>query len=190
MTIGMTLKPSLDSNQTSRNAEPQECLTDAEPVETNGPGFMIRRLQQVSVSFFHNQLRPLNLTPLQVTVLRILANQDGLDQASLATRAVVDTSTMKDVVHRLENNGIVTRVRSTIDKRMQLVYMTDHGELLLKKSLPLARDAAEQLLSPLNKQERAQFLTMITRILDAHDPEPEVGTRAIWRRKNSTNQTN
>jgi len=189
MTLAMTLKPMIRSNQASQT-DASHGLFDATPaVETNGPGFMIRRLQQVSVSFFHNQLRPLNLTPLQVTVLKILAKQDGLDQASLATQAVVDTSTMKDVVHRLENNGVVTRVRGTIDKRMQLVYLTDHGELLLKQSIPLAADAAEQFLSPLSTQERNQFLTMVTRILDAHDPEPEVGTRAIWRRKNSTTQT-
>jgi DNA-binding MarR family transcriptional regulator len=156
---------------------------DSASIETHGPGFMFRRLQQVSVSFFHDQLRPLNLTPLQATVLRILGKQDGLDQASLATKAVVDSSTIKDVVQRLEQHDAVKRARSVLDKRMQLVYLTPVGRTLLKNSMPLAHAAAQKLLAPLSTTEQKQLLTLVAKIVDAHDPEPEVGTRAIWRRK-------
>ncbi len=154
-------------------------------IEAHGPGFMIRRLQQVSVSFFHDELRPLNLTPLQATVLRILALEDGLDQVSLATRAVVDTSTIKDVVQRLEQHSAVTRVRSESDKRMQLVHLTEQGHALLLRSLPLAQSAASQLLSPLTSPERAELLRLVTKLVQAHKPESQQGGRVTWRRKNT-----
>jgi DNA-binding MarR family transcriptional regulator len=99
-------------------------VNGARPIETHGPGFMIRRLQQVSVSFFHDELRPLSLTPLQATVLRALGKEDGLDQVSLASRAMVDSSTIKDVVHRLEQNKAVKRKQSSVDKRMKIVELT------------------------------------------------------------------
>ena len=155
-------------------------------IETHGPGFMIRRLQQVSVSFFHDELRPLNLTPLQATILRILALEDGLDQVSLANRAVVDTSTIKDVVQRLEQHQAVTRVRSALDKRMQLVYLSEQGRTLLLHSITLAQNAAQQLLSPLTLSERTELLRLVTKLVQAHRPEEQEGGRATWRRKNTT----
>ena len=158
-------------------------LNGSQPIETQGPGFMIRRLQQVSVSFFHDELRPLSLTPLQATVLRALGKENGLDQVSLASRAVVDSSTIKDVVHRLEQNKAVKRKQSSIDKRMKIVELTETGRQLLQDSTPLANIAADKLLAPLTERERQQLLKIIAKIVNAHDPETASGVRTTWRRK-------
>lgn len=152
-------------------------------IETHGPGFLFRRLQQVSVSFFHEQLRPLGLTPLQATVLRILGKEDGLDQLSIASRAVVDPSTIKDVIQRLEQNEALVRVQSSRDRRMRLVYLTAHGRELLRSSNPLAKLAAQNLLEPISEQERAQLLTIVAKLVEAHDISPEPGGRKAWRRR-------
>jgi hypothetical protein len=39
--------------QSPLDTEAGIALKDSQAIETHGPGFMIRRLQQVSVSFFH-----------------------------------------------------------------------------------------------------------------------------------------
>ncbi len=169
-------------------------MTDRDPREAQfgqpesdlaarGPGFLIRRLQQVSVSMFHERLEPLGLTPLQATVLRVLGREDGLDQLSLASRAKVDPSTMKDVLRRLESNKAVTRVRSEKDRRMQRVNLTAHGRRLLEDSRPAATEAAQHLLSPLTAVERKQLLTMIRKVIAAHDGPDEPGRRTAWRRR-------
>lgn len=150
--------------------------------ETRGPGFLVRRLQQVSVSIFHEHLEPLGLTPLQATVLRILGKEDGLDQISLANRAMVDPSTTKDVVHRLEANKAVVRVRSEIDRRMQLVYLTARGRQLLRDSTPAALQAAQRLLSPLTAEEQRSLLAAIRKLVAAHEEPTMPGRRAPWRR--------
>lgn len=152
-------------------------------LESRGPGFLVRRLQQVSVSLFHQHLEHLKLTPLQATVLRILGREDGLDQLSLASRARIDSSTAKDVVQRLEANLAVIRVRSEVDRRMQLVYLTDHGRELLEQSVPAAREAAKHLLAPLTESEQRQFLAMIRKLVAAHDEPAVPGQRVAWRRR-------
>lgn len=163
-------------------------INGSHTIETHGPGFMIRRLQQVSVSFFHDELRPLSLTPLQATVLRALGKEDGLDQVSLASRAVVDSSTIKDVVHRLEQNKAVKRKQSSVDKRMKIVELTETGRKLLNDSVPLANIAADKLLAPLTERERQQLLKIIAKIVTAHDPETASGERTTWRRKKTAIQ--
>jgi DNA-binding MarR family transcriptional regulator len=169
--------------QSPLDTEAGIALKDSQAIETHGPGFMIRRLQQVSVSFFHDELRPLSLTPLQATVLRALGKEDGLDQVSLASRAVVDTSTIKDVVHRLEQNKAVKRKQSSADKRMKIVELTATGRKLLLDSVPLANIAADRLLAPLTERERQQLLKIIAKIVTAHDPVAISGVRTTWRRK-------
>ncbi len=151
-------------------------------LESRGPGFLIRRLQQVSVSIFHEHLLPFGLTPLQATVLRILAREDGLDQLSLASRAKVDPSTTKDVLRRLEANGAIIRIRSEVDRRMQLVYLTEHGRQLLKDSTPAAHEAAKRFLAPLTESEQQLFLTTVRKLISAHDEPAAPGQRAAWRR--------
>lgn len=132
---------------------------------------------------FHEHLQPLGLTPLQATVLRILGREDGLDQLSLASRAKVDTSTMKDVVRRLEAGKVITRARSEDDRRMQRVNLTARGRQLLEDSRPAAMEAAERLLSPLTAIERKRLLSMIRKLIAAHDEPAEPGRRAAWRRR-------
>lgn len=155
-------------------------------VESSGPGFLVRRLQQVSVSIFHEHLEHLGLTPLQATVLRLLGREDGIDQLSLASRAKVDPSTTKDVVQRLEANTAVTRVRSEIDRRMQLVYLTARGRQLLEDSTPAAIEAAQRLLAPLTQSEKEQFLATIRKVVAAHEEPAEPGRRTAWRRRRVT----
>ena len=50
--------------------------------DARGPGFLVRRLQQVSVSIFLECLKPLNITPLQNTIIRtneVEADRFGLN---------------------------------------------------------------------------------------------------------------
>jgi DNA-binding MarR family transcriptional regulator len=152
-------------------------------LESRGPGFLVRRLQQVSVSIFLEHLELLGLTPLQATVLRILGREEGIDQLSLASRAKVDTSTIKDVVQRLEANLAVTRSRSEVDRRMQLVYLTARGRQLLDDSTPAAIEAAQRLLAPLTESEKEQFLTTMRKLVGAHEEPTEPGRRTAWRRR-------
>jgi DNA-binding MarR family transcriptional regulator len=168
---------------------PDRKKTEIRPVqpeptlEGRGPGFLIRRLQQVSVSMFHAHLEPLGLTPLQATVLGILGREDGLDQLSLASRAKVDPSTMKDVLRRLEANEAITRARCEKDRRMQRVNLTSRGRELLQASRPAAKEAATHLLSPLAAAEKEALLAMIRKVISAHDEPADPAKRTAWKRR-------
>jgi len=152
--------------------------SDSEPIRT--PGFLVRRMQQVSISVFHEYLRSLGITPVQLTILRILEREDGLDQLSIASRAMLDTSTVKDVLARLAARNIVTRRRSEQDARMRLTYLTDHGRDVIEQAAPLALQASQELLAPLTKKERAQLLEMMDRVVSAREADDD--RRAPWRR--------
>jgi len=151
-----------------------------------GPGFLIRRLQQVSVSIFLEHLRPLDITPLQNTILMVLEHEDGLDQITIATRAVIDPSTVKDVLTRLEGKGLLTREYGAIDRRTRLIVLTDAGREILARASVEARRASELLLAPLAPAERKSLLQMVDRIVTAHEEPVTPGASTPWRRSRAT----
>jgi DNA-binding MarR family transcriptional regulator len=157
-------------------------VTGAQARHARGPGFLVRRLQQVSVSIFHDYLRPLDITPLQNTILLHLQKDDGLDQVTVATRARIDTSTMKDVVARLEAKGLLRREPGTLDRRTRLLFITPAGRELLDKAAVEARRASQHLLSPLRADERKIFLDMIDRVVQAHEGTQADAAGLPWRR--------
>jgi DNA-binding MarR family transcriptional regulator len=146
----------------------------ADTAKLRTPGFLVRRMQQISVSIFHETLRELDITPVQQTILRIIAQEPGLDQLSIASRAMLDTSTVKDVLTRLASKEIVKRERSEHDGRMRLTYLTSLGQKVLAKAEPLSRRASVQFLAPLTPAERQLLLSMMDRIVAAHESENDI----------------
>ena len=147
------------------------------------PGFLFRRMQQVSVSLFLNRLREFGITPLQYTVLRLIRAQPGIDQISVASRAMLDTSTVMDIVARLETKGLVERRTGEQDRRTRLVSLTRAGDKLLAAVEPEVRRARKELLAPLSRQEQATLLRLLRTLLAAHENPPAKPDAATpWRR--------
>lgn len=147
------------------------------------PGFLIRRLQQVSTSFFSNALHEWRITPLQHTILRLAEDEDGLDQTELARRAFLDLSTAANVVRRLEARGLISRKPGNRNARTRCVGLTDQGRQLLGETSARVRRAQIALLSALPEPRREEFLEMIRIILAAHGKATgQVSADAPWRR--------
>ncbi|WP_398468657.1 MarR family winged helix-turn-helix transcriptional regulator [Tardiphaga sp.] len=143
------------------------------------PGHLIRRLQQVSVSVFHSSLEHVSITPVQHTILTLLATEKGLDQKTIAARAVLDTSTVGDVVRRLERRKLVARTGSPGDKRQKLVTITADGLDLIRQSRALLRRSRAQMFASLTSAEQRVFLDFVERLLLSNEPD----TGQPWQRQ-------
>ena len=154
--------------------------------QARGPGFLVRRLQQVSLAIFHDHLKPLAITPLQNTVLLVLQNEEGIDQVTVAARARTDTSTVKDVVTRLEGKGLLRRELGVVDRRTRQIFLTEEGRELLVQAAQEARRASQLLLSPLGAAERALFLDMMDRVVTAHEEKNPTPADGPWKRSRTS----
>ena len=81
------------------------------------PGHNIRRLHQISVGIFLQELGEMGITPVQYAALQTVATHPGIDQRTLARTIALDTSTTGGVVDRLEARGCVERRTSPEDRR-------------------------------------------------------------------------
>ena len=133
------------------------------------PGHVIRRLHQIAVGIFHQEVQELNLTPVQFSVLQAVACQPGIDQRTLASAVALDTSTTAGVVDRLEARGLMQRQASTLDKRVRQLTLTSDGhELLQLAEAPMLR-AQALMLAPLSEAEQTQFMYLLRRLVNENN---------------------
>jgi DNA-binding MarR family transcriptional regulator len=154
---------------------PRRPATDPWRALAARPGFLIRRLHQIHLALFADECAAFGVTPVQFSLLSVLAAQPGLDQAALAFAVGVDRATTANVVARLDQRGLLRRRPGTTDRRVKQMELTQAGHRLLARIDPHARRAHARTLEALRPADRARFVALLRRLVDtgnAHGRAP------------------
>lgn len=135
------------------------------------PGFLLRRAHQISASIFERACAELALTPAQYGVLRVMQEQPGIDQSSLARALAFDKVTVLRVIKGLEERGLCQRAVSSDNRRQMAVRLTPQGAELLRQAVAPVHKAYETLLSPFTEPQRQQFMALLVQLNTALDTE-------------------
>ncbi len=146
---------------------PRRLAADPWRVLAARPGFLIRRLHQIHLALFAEECAAFGITPVQFSLLSVLAVQPGLDQAALAFAVGVDRATTANVVARLDQRGLVRRRPGATDRRVKQAELTAAGHRLLGRIDPHARRAHARTLEALRPADRERFVTLLRRLVDA-----------------------
>ena len=132
------------------------------------PGHLIRRLNQHSTAQFQRQLGAAghDITPVQFAALKTLAENPGLDQATLAALIAYDRATIGGVVMRLQKKGLIQRQTNTDDRRAFKLSLTPLGKTLLGDITPVVCALQEDILINLSDGERRIFVNLIRKALN------------------------
>jgi MarR family transcriptional regulator, temperature-dependent positive regulator of motility len=130
-------------------------------------GHLIRRLHQQSTQVFQAQTQAagFELTSVQFAALDAVAEQPGIDQASLAATISFDRATIGGVIDRLEHKGLLQREVSAQDRRARCLRLTRDGERLLAAVRPVVEGLQADILAPLTRKERDVFLALALKAL-------------------------
>lgn len=143
------------------------------------PGHSIRRLHQISVGIFLQELGELGITPVQYAALQTVANRPGIDQRTLARAIALDTSTTGGVVDRLESRGCLERRTSPEDRRSRLLVLTEAGEMLLAEAVPAMLRAQDLILAPLSARQRTEFMKLLHLLVDTNNEHSRAPSEAM-----------
>lgn len=141
------------------------------------PGHSARRVHQLSVALFVEEVGELGLTPVQYSSLQTICHLPGIDQKTLAMTIGYDTSTIAGVIDRLEARGLVVRNVSPTDRRVRLVTPTPKGLETLEAVVPRMLKSQERFLEPLTKAERKEFMRLMQVLIDANADLSNVPTK-------------
>jgi DNA-binding MarR family transcriptional regulator len=135
----------------------------------DAPGHLVRRLHQIAVSIFLEQMRGFRITPVQYSSLVAIRAFPGIDQRGLARVIAFDRSTIGSVVERLERRGLVVREVDRADRRYKALYVTPRGAQLLREMEPGALAVGEKLLAPLSERDRKVFMRVVAKTVDLNN---------------------
>jgi DNA-binding MarR family transcriptional regulator len=127
-------------------------------------GGEIRQTHLAFKNLLHQKLRARNVTSAQWAFLRILWNEDGLNQKDVARRVGVHQTTAVPAISILERNGYVRRERSSEDKRNVFVYLTDAGKLLAHELIPFASEINQNSLAGISPEDADKLMELLLKI--------------------------
>lgn len=153
----------------------------AAEVPKAGVAFLLTQLGTQAAAKFAERVGALNLTPPQVGMLRMIAAQPGLSQQTLAGNLGMLPSKVVTFVDDLEGRGLVTRTRSTRDRRVHELSLTEEGTELLDKLRAVAAAHETDFCEALDADERSRLQALLERLAESHGLAPGVhpGYRTI-----------
>ncbi|WP_239113488.1 MarR family winged helix-turn-helix transcriptional regulator [Shimia biformata] len=136
-------------------------------------GHLIRRLHQKSTQVFaaRMQAEGIDLTPVQFAALDAIHANPGVDQAQVATLIAYDRATIGGVIDRLEKKSLIRREVSARDRRAREVRLSQAGQEVFDRVLPVVREVQDEILSGLDAGDRALFLRLAADAVRSEPPD-------------------
>lgn len=145
---------------TTENAIPVEIKVDLQ----ERPGNLIRRVHQLHNALWAAEVSR-DITSTQFAVLTAVQQNPNCDQATVSRIASLDPSTAGSVTYRLSQAGFVRIAADPIDRRRNLVSLSEDGERLFGEIAVAAAKMTDRLVSPLSDVEGAELVRLLKVIL-------------------------
>jgi DNA-binding MarR family transcriptional regulator len=108
--------------------------------------------------------RQVDLTGPQLTVIKMLEGVGDLSLSELSERIRAQNSTVTGIIDRMERENLVVRARSTEDRRVVKIRLTEKGAKIARgiavEPMEILRDA----LDSLTQAETRELLKVLTKI--------------------------
>jgi len=99
----------------------------------------------------------IEVTPIQVMLLFYLQQSNGLSLTQISQGLMLENPTVTGLIDRLEKSGYVKRSDHPNDRRVYLVHLTEKGNKVARKALPIVRKLNEQIKEGYSKAEIEDF---------------------------------
>ena len=93
----------------------------------------------------------------------------GVNSSQVAKSVNLSAATVTNILDRLENKNLISRVRDTQDKRKVGLYLTDNGKALLVKAPQALQEHFIDKFSNLAQWEQSQLLSSMERLSEMMD---------------------
>jgi len=130
-------------------------------------GFLVVRTARTMKKALDAKLSEFGLTTSQHTVLSALAKEDGLSLSEIGKRVFLDKPAITGLADRLEKDNFVERRRTSKDRRVIQLFLTDKGSSLLQELDEIATMVDHKLVESLSKPDLEKFRTTLNRIWSA-----------------------
>ncbi len=116
----------------------------------------------------HNEF---DITTPQMICIYELARNDGITLSQLSKLVNIGTSTVNGIMDRLELKGLLTRERSSQDRRKVFLHLTEAGRQITRKTPSLLQDKLSNALQKLPELEQVTIAMSLERVVGLMEAE-------------------
>ena len=135
-------------------------------------GYHLHRAEIQSYRKFVKGLHGTKYTPKQFSVLILTRANPGTSQIAIGKALGMDRATTMLVIDKLQGRKLLTRERSTGDRRTQEIHLTEKGLALTGKLVEHAQMHESILTGNLSSREAATFRKLLLKVRSSLDGEP------------------
>jgi DNA-binding MarR family transcriptional regulator len=103
-----------------------------------------------------------------IGVLHVVAAREPVSQREVSDALLLDPSDVVTLVDILERAGLVERKRDPADRRRYALEVTAAGQLAVVRLREINHEANQELLAPLDPDEREQLAVLLARVVRHH----------------------
>ncbi len=130
----------------------------------NNIGFLISDAHRLMTAAVDKRMASLGLTRSQLRVILFLSRQNGSTQVELADSLGIGKVAMGDLLTRLTEKKLITRIVHPEDKRARKVYLSKQITALYQPMSELGDGLMEELLEGISKKQRQQLVSNLKTI--------------------------
>ncbi len=127
-------------------------------------GYNCRRAYLRILSVFLERMGPMRLRPVEYSVLAILRDNRDVTQKRLAIALDVSPPNLAVLLDRLQERGLVVRVRNPDDGRSQMLQLTADGRELARRAAGIVAALEIDATSALTERERAELIRLLQKV--------------------------
>ncbi|MGG1630376.1 MarR family winged helix-turn-helix transcriptional regulator [Rossellomorea sp. NRS-1567] len=117
------------------------------------------------IRFLTLHLKEFDVTPEQWTVLKRLAEQDGISQKQLALKSEKDQPTLTRILDILERKELIYKQKNTEDRRSFLIFITEKGKTAKDELSPFIEGLYEEtLLKGISEEDLEVYKNVLSKI--------------------------
>ena len=125
-------------------------------------GFKINQTANKLNNKYNQLLQSFDIAPEQRATLEIIKYEADVNQTKIANILGKDKTTISRTLNTLENKNLITK--SQIDKRTNLIQLTQKGDDILNDSFSSVRDFRKKLTSNLREEEINQLVSLLEKV--------------------------
>lgn len=136
----------------------------------------LRRVFQAINEYSKTAEKTTGLTGPQLWAIKLLAGTSPLRVSDLARLMYLHSATVVGIVDRLESKGLVSRTRSTEDRRSIELHLTDMGQAIAAQAPEVAQALLIKGLDTLSDEQFQQVeegMKLIVQLLGAEGIKPQ-----------------
>lgn len=131
----------------------------------------MRKVTRAVTQYFDRYLEPTGIRATQFTLLVELYFTKGKTLTEIAENLVMDRTTLTRNLKPLEKSGFIVTVQ-TLDKRSKAYVLSEKGEQIVEKCVPLWQQAQNSVVNSLGEDTYHDVIGKLSRLLSiANQPK-------------------